>query len=205
MILSCYQLNPRYYEVRKCLADSYELHRTVMSSFPVMDADTPRRKMAVLYRIKTIGRESRLYVTSAIPPVRAMPKGFTPLEGSPKDISHILSRLIEGKLMHFDIMAMPSKKIAVPGSRNSKRVYLIKEEEREAWLKRKATDNGFEVLSFTEESDSSNKIKEGKYRSVVFKGLLKITDREKFVLAYQNGIGAEKAFGCGMLLLSQPL
>jgi len=133
-----------------------------------------------------------------------MPEGFTPLEGSPKDISHVSAALTEGKLMRFDIMAVPSKKIAVPGSKNSKRVYLIKEDERSAWLKRKAADNGFEVLSFTEESDASNKIKEGEYRSVVFKGLLRITDHEKFAYAYQNGIGAEKAFGCGMLLLSSP-
>lgn len=204
MILSCYTLNLRHGEVRKCLSSAYEMHRTVMSIFPMTGANAPRKDMSILYRVVSDGLIIKLYIFSGETPIKSMPDGFCPVAGSPKDVSDVMDSLTVGRVLHFDIKTMPYKKVTTPGSKNSKRVYLIKEDEREAWLKRKALDNGFEVLTFIEESDASNKIKEGEYRSIVFKGLLRITDSEKLVNAYQNGIGAERAFGCGMLLLSQP-
>ena len=107
-------------------------------------------------------------------------------------------------MLRFNLMAMPSKKVKTDGLKNSKRVFLGKESDRREWLYNKAAQNGFEVLSYIETDKSDNRIKNDcGYKSVVFNGILKITDKEKFYDAYQYGIGAEKAFGCGMLLVSR--
>lgn len=204
MILSCYKLDPRFYFVRKCLSSAFEMHRTVMSVFPMTDSSIPRKDMGILYRVISDGRITKLYVSSNEIPIREMPEGFLPLAGSPKDITGILKFLTKDGLFHFNIRVMPSKKVDKPDSKNSKRVYIKDYAQREIWLKRKAHENGFEVLSYNEEDDSLDRLKNGEYRSVVFKGLLKIIDSEKFINAYKNGIGAEKAFGCGLLLLSKP-
>ncbi|EMS89944.1 type I-E CRISPR-associated protein Cas6/Cse3/CasE [Leptospira noguchii] len=42
-----------------------------------------------------------------------------------------------------------------------------------------------------------------KIHTVTFSGILRITDPEKFKIAYTKGIGSGKAFGCGMLLLAR--
>jgi CRISPR system Cascade subunit CasE len=202
MYLSCYSLDLRSSEVRRALKSSYEMHRTVMSAFRSDAGEAPRENMNILYRLIVSGKQYRLYVSSAELPISEMPQGFNKLPGSPKDLSRLKDVFDNGQIYCFDLMAAPTKKIDVPSRKNSKRVFLCKREEREAWLRAKAAQNGFELLSFIEETQVDNKLKKGGYNSVVFKGVLKITDKEKFLNAYQKGIGAEKAFGCGMLLLS---
>lgn len=205
MYLSCYNLDISCSEVRRALRNSYEMHRTVMSVFQFNDSGVPRKDMSILYRLVTSGRNCKLYVSSESLPLRDMPAGFNKEPNSPKDIDGIFEAFSEGRTLCFDLMAMPSKKVKSPDCKNSKRVYLGKEAEREEWLYRKAEQNGFEILSFTEENATDNKLKNEGYQSIVFKGVLRIMDKEKFCNAYKSGIGAEKAFGCGMLLLSKPL
>jgi len=204
MFLSCYILDLRYPEVRRALRNAYEMHRTVMSAFRFIDSKVPRQDMGVLFRLITTGRVCKLYVSSAEKPLSDMPQGFVKQEGSPKEITDIAKSFSEGRVLHFNLMAMPSKKVKVLDCKNSKRVFLGKEADREKWLMDKAMQNGFQVVSFFEQKGADNRIKNGGYQSVVFQGLLRIIDQEKFRNAYQNGIGAEKAFGCGMLLLSNP-
>jgi len=205
MYLSCYILNPRAAEVRRALKSSYEMHRTVMSAFRSNVGDSPRKDMNILYRLVDNGKVHKLYVSSSEQPIKQMPEGFIKVQGSPKDLSHLDNIFDIGQLYSFDLMAAPTKKIDIPGKKNSKRVFLCKLEEREDWLKTKAQQNGFTLLSFCEENQEGNKLKDGYYNSIVFKGTLKVTDKEKFLNAYKKGIGAEKAFGCGMLLLSPAL
>lgn len=204
MYLSCYELDIKYPEVRRALKNTYEMHRTVMSAFKSVDGTCPRKQMGILYRLVMQGRGYKLYVSSLEKPVFDMPEGFKTVKDSPKDISWIKDTFKNGLKLRFDLMAMPSKKIKVSEQKNSKRVFLGKESDREEWLHSKAAQNGFEVLSFIEQNKEDNKIKsDSGYKSVVFKGVLKITDKDKFYNAYRYGIGAEKAFGCGMLMLSK--
>jgi CRISPR system Cascade subunit CasE len=204
MYLSCYKLDIKYPEVRRALKNTYEMHRTVMSIFESVNDNTPRKKMGILYRLIARGRGYRLYISSLHKPVKEMPKGFNAVNGSPKDISKLINTFKEGMLLRFNLMAMPSKKIRAEGQKNSKRVFLGRESDRQQWLKKKAEQNGFEVLSYIEENKLDNKFNSGSgYKSVVFDGVLKIIDKDKFYSAYQHGIGAEKAFGCGMLLISR--
>ncbi|RHX83882.1 type I-E CRISPR-associated protein Cas6/Cse3/CasE [Leptospira stimsonii] len=94
----------------------------------------------------------------------------------------------------------------------SKKVGIYLENDQLEWIHKKALDNGFSLLEvmIEKESDSSaSKTKRSdlpsipKIHTVTFSGILRITDPEKFKIAYTKGIGSGKAFGCGMLLLAR--
>lgn len=201
MYLYCYTLDLRKSAVKKALCDSYEMHRTVMSAYRNIDSDMPRKDMGILYRLVSLNNVSKLYVSSIEQAKYDMPDGFINEIGSPKSLLSVLECFKDGMLLNFDIMAMPAKKIKEGNAKNSKRVFLSKYEDREQWLHKKSSQNGFRVLACIEKNNADNSIKTGGFKSIVFQGTLIITDSSKFKEAYKHGIGAERAFGCGMLLL----
>ena len=113
----------------------------------------------------------------------------------------------KGKRFAFDTMLCPAKKVLNPQG-NSRRVFLASAEERELWLKRKATQCGFTIEWVREEGQrkeygAHGEIKGGGmyHTGVRFKGILVVSDSEAFADAFSNGIGSGKAYGFGMLLL----
>lgn len=70
---------------------------------------------------------------------------------------------------------------------------------------KKGSDKGFVILAAEEtEGDvlySRKKSNEMYLHTTKFTGLLQISDAEKFGQAWRHGIGPEKAYGLGMLLL----
>lgn len=94
----------------------------------------------------------------------------------------------------------------------SKKVGIYQEKEQLEWLSRRGLNDGFEILnanidSFEDhranKSQKDNRREIPKIHTVTFSGILRITDPEKFKIAYTKGIGSGKAFGCGMLLLAR--
>ena len=98
---------------------------------------------------------------------------------------------------------------------------LVKPDELRAWLVRKAevrsrdTETGLYVpggfriveeklleISPMVESHFRKKGQAGYHGGVQFRGVLEVTDREKFIESYQSGIGSAKGFGFGLLLLA---
>jgi hypothetical protein len=76
---------------------------------------------------------------------------------------------------------------------------------RHEWLEKKATQNGFCVLTTTCRSEIA-KVQKPKAEFTLdctdFTACIKIKDQEKFISALQNGIGSKgRAFGFGMLVL----
>ncbi len=105
---------------------------------------------------------------------------------------------------------------------------IYDEREQLKWLNRRGNDHGFQLIKATtrntnEESgfynpvyasqgriQASHKKNKGtgaeykiKHFAVNFKGVLCITDEEKFKKVYASGIGSAKAFGCGLLLIKR--
>ena len=105
----------------------------------------------------------------------------------------------------FDLLACPSKKIRREGT-NSARIFLRTPEERTVWLRRQGEKYGFLIRSVHEISETQvcGKKETGRIRlhAVHFSGLLEVTDVKTFQAAYARGIGPEKAYGLGMLLLT---
>lgn len=102
-----------------------------------------------------------------------------------------------------------------------KRVPLVKQDELRGWLLRKASarsrdegagvdlPSGFRIveerpleISPMIENHFSRNDDAAYHGGVQFRGVLEVTDREKFMESYQSGIGSAKGFGFGLLLLA---
>ncbi len=88
------------------------------------------------------------------------------------------------------------------------RVPLLHEEQQQAWLERKLQDFArLETLIIQPEPVTYfRKPKEGrggKIQTVLFDGVMTVTDSTAFAMQVAEGIGPAKAFGCGLLSIAR--
>lgn len=203
MYLSKLSLDISNPSVRQALVDCQDMHRNIMKAF-----SEGRRTVSMLYRLVEKKTGITLYVFSAqCPDWKEAERNGYHLEEM-KDISALPDLYKAGSVLRFNLLANPSKKVDVEGKKNSARVALLTQEERLDWLNRQGTKYGFDVLQVM--MPSADKLFNGKrngnpirYVAVEFEGVLRITDGAKFWEAYRSGIGPEKAYGMGLLMLSK--
>ena len=168
--------------VRRGLVDCQDMHKNIQQFF-----GTSREESQVLYRLT----KDSIYVSASKEPVVHESNGITVV--AIKDVVFPES----GDELRFNILTCPYKKI------DGHRIPLTDERSRIAWIHRQGEKHGFACLTMTEngssiiKSDSKKFEVEGHYYS----GVLEVTDKELFRLALENGIGAEKAYGFGMMLV----
>ncbi len=85
-------------------------------------------------------------------------------------------------------------------------LYQLAQEHGGQWLMKRGADNGFALLpeNLSVEGYQQHQGKQGqlKISTIDFKGVLQVTDPERFVSkALTRGIGHAKAFGCGLMLV----
>ncbi len=188
----------------------YQLHQALWRLFPDLD-DADRE---FLFRVEQLqkGMGAQVLMQSAIPPQST--------EQSPALLAqreYVLS-LQNGQHLRFRLRANPIKTIkdSSKGSIEKKgktftktvRVPLLHEEQQQAWLERKLqTFAQVETLIVQPEPVLYfRKVKEGrsgKIQTVMFDGVLTVTDAEIFNSQIAKGIGPAKAFGCGLLSLAR--
>lgn len=203
MILSLLSLDLTAPSVRQSLRDAQDLHRNLMKAF-----DTDRKDAEMLYRLMRSEKDIRIYVQSKLMPEwnRIEAFGFRCIKT--KDISSLPESFHEGQVMRFSLLGCPAKKTPVEG-KNSKRVLLRGESAQLDWLNHQAEKYGFSILESHitgKEERISGKRSSGEFflSGVLFEGVLQVNDPEKFRDAFAKGIGAEKAYGFGMLMVSKP-
>ena len=203
MYLIKLNLDPGHPSVRQGLRDRNDLHRNLMKAF-----QSPREDVHVLYRL--IEKKDRLEVillTGKEPDtVKWQNNGISVI--SSVDLSELPALYRENAVLHFNLLASPSKKSKEEGRTNSRRVFLSKAEDRQQWLQRQSEKYGFEVLSVYEPTEPGmirvgRNSGEFKLSAVEFDGVLRITDADLFWKSWEKGIGSEKAYGLGLLLLSK--
>lgn len=192
---------------RRILNDCYELHRSIMSAFPDEKGDA-RQKFDVLFSIRIKENTAEIIVQSCIKPdweKSSLCPCYTNETWRCKEIGGIIEEVVmKRKTFSFQLVASPTKKISSEG-KNSKRVLLNKEEDQIDWLIRKGQQNGFEV-PLSSIAVCPSEVKSGRkkgvfFRSVEYSGNLVVTEPIRFYEALVKGIGSEKAFGCGLLML----
>lgn len=190
--------------VRAALRDAQKMHRLVAGLYQL-----PRQEAELVYRVRTQGYTVALYLYAAQPINldRLLP-GIR-LTGE-RDVSDWLASIREGQLWRFDLLTMPFKKVSDGEGSNSRRRVLRTQEERLAWLARKAVQNGFVILDVQEtpgEKESAVHTAEKGGRLFLdayqYSGTLRILDAERFRQAVRQGVGPGKAYGLGMLLLKR--
>ena len=188
--------------VRAALQDAQKMHRLVCGCF-----GQARKEADILYRCRTRGIYADLYLYSAraVDRERLLPGMRLCAE---RDVTPWLDAMSAGDVFRFQVVTVPFRKTAEPGVKNSRRRALAAVEERIAWLERKAAQNGFEILSVQEtpaEKLTARRAAEAGGSLTVdaytYTGILRISDASLFRQAMCRGIGAEKAYGLGMLML----
>jgi len=111
--------------------------------------------------------------------------------------------------------------------KRGKRVAITDKDELREWLARKGDvrcwdskrkeifPGGFQIVSeyplevspmvesyFRKKDQKSGKTHTAYHGGVQFRGVLEVTDRERFIETYYSGVGSAKGFGFGLLLLA---
>ena len=228
MYLSKLTLDPHNRRVQRELANLYELHRTLMSSFPEKLPPGER----VLFRVDVDDR-------SGVPTV--LLQSHTAPDwawlGDPRANGYLLrapeSKLFEltfitGQMLTFLLRANPTVKHSAPGERQGRRDPLYREEDQRKWLEHKATDGGFRLLRVAvrkegntygrqpvkkaaeDVTETGQNVEKGPRAhrltlyAVRFEGVLQVTDPDKLWETVQQGIGPGKGLGFGLLSLAPP-
>lgn len=148
-----------------------------------------------------------------------------------KQTSENYAAVENGMRLLFRLRANPTKRVGKSDERADarfkpsdekkirRRVELHTDEEKISWLARKGADAGFRLAGAQVKDEVANvastqegKISFGKTRaadarrltfgSVVFEGVLEVTDAEQFRKALVKGIGSGKAYGFGLLSIA---
>lgn len=202
MFLSRLVLNARSRQVRREVAEPYQLHRTLMRAFGPKTASE-----RVLFRLECArdGEPLVVLVQSIGRPdwvcVQATP-GYLIQPPESKEFEPCFQ---EGQRLSFRLRANPTVK------RAGRRIGLITEEGQLDWLGRKGAAGGFRVVSvlaIDEGMVRGRKADDGRrqeltHLSVRFDGLLQVTDPERLAQAIRAGVGPGKGLGFGLLSLAR--
>lgn len=206
MILAELRLDVHNPSVQRALIDCNDMHRNLMKAFDCGVGADPRKTVGLLYRLLMERSDARLLVLSNIGGdwSNLAKNGYTCLRE--RSVDALIERFHTGARYGFDLVCVPAKKVAGEG-KNSKRVSLKTAEERRAWLERKAQDGGFRPIFLmeagTETVSGRRKGQPFSFTAIRMTGSLEVTDPELFAKTYAEGVGSEKAYGMGMLLLGR--
>lgn len=202
MHLTRLRLDPRSAQVRRDLADPYDMHRTLVRAFVADDAKAPPR---FLWRVEPAGNRSEpaVLVQSAHAAdwsALAAQPGYLKLPAATKVVS--LEQLLQPEARYrFRLFANPTV------TREGRRYGLVSEDAQLAWLARQGERLGFAVeAGLVTDSDVLTGRKGAMRISLqraCFEGILQILNVEALAGALSAGIGPGKAFGCGLLSLAR--
>lgn len=239
MYLSRLLLNPRSRAVRRDLENCQALHRTIMSAFPELPGRADARaQLGVLYRLESgpVPGPVLLVQSRAVPNWSRLPPDYlldtagAPENPACKSIDDLYARLQPGATLLFRLCANPTRKIDTKSGpdgqrRNGRRVELVGEEGQLEWLRSKARQYGFELLTVranpavaSAQASPGGKLtgtrraedgapagsRRMTFAMVRFDGLLRVVDAERFRTALRDGIGPGKAYGFGLLSIARP-
>lgn len=219
MLLYRLLLNPRCKEARRDLSNPYELHSTLCRAFSEPSIKCPEG--AFLWRLEPeSGTEGfpKILVQSEKEPVWeriGIQNWMVQLSDPGIDLSERLklTELTVGQKFRFRLRANPSR------IREKKRQGLLRNEDQEQWLVRQGSSHGFKLPMLTsfemnDKDDPRPDIRISQERmlrgirhdgksicvfSVLYDGILTVTDPIAFQQALANGIGHGKTMGLGLL------
>lgn len=208
------------------MRDSYDWHKKLWDCF----SSDPLRKRNFLTRIDELDGSYRVWLLSRDKPTMpewCHPDDFALKEITPSFLSHrryafdVRTNPVKTVVQRGpggETLFRPNGK-----RKHGKRVPIVKREELREWIGRKGKvrcrdkqsgldiPGGFTVveeegypLEITSMVESYFRKKDhtGYHGGVQFRGILEVTDKERFAETYYAGIGSAKAFGFGLLLLA---
>lgn len=201
MFLARLQLNQGRVAVNWA-ANSYRVHQRLRMAYP----DDSR----LLFRIEDLPNDNgiQVIIQSHTAPNWSVfddfPVLLRPPEHKPFDL-----KLEAGRRYRFRLLANPTIKKKDEQGRPT-RLSLFKAEEQDAWLSRKLVAAGAELIGFTAAPRGLQRSRKNPQKdehiqthfTVLFEGVLRVTDPIALHAAIENGIGSAKGYGFGLLSLA---
>ncbi len=212
MYLSRLILNPQNRRAQRELAAPYQLHKTLMRSFP---DGIDREKERVLFRVDTNPRTGvpTVLLQSTLEPRWdwLTDNGARAYLLRPPETKTFDLALVPGQTLAFCLRANPTVKRKCDDGKR-RRIGLYREQEQLEWLARKGEQSGFRLLSvrsrnapdvrgWAHRDDAKHKLK---LFAVRFDGLLQVTDPDRLRETVRRGVGSGKGLGFGLLSLARP-
>lgn len=203
MYLSKLALDERHRDVQRDLSNVHALHQRIMQAFPDEQRDNPRADWNVLFRHEP--DSNVILVQSAIEPDWSkLHQGYLTAHMT-KPFDPNTNQLDAGRVVQFRLKANPSKR----DQKTGKTVGLYHQPNQLVWLEQRALQNGFKLLSvdtiptpnvFGVKGKGSSPIR---IVTVLYQGVLQITDPLLFITAIHQGIGRGRSYGCGLLSIAR--
>jgi len=179
----------------KCLNDRDMMHKFIQSLF-----DKQRAEANTIHYVSVDNEE--IIITSDVPPVI---KGDSVKVVFSEEVD--FSNWIVNGTATLEIHAFPCVTRSTMESKNGKRYYLHKDNDKYDWLNDKLTKGGCSNIKVMEIFNRSEKIDicKGKPNQRMcnidsFVVNVKVDDIEKFIKMCSCGIGTNKSYGCGMVI-----
>lgn len=204
MFLSKLVLNYRDRTAQQDLSNVHKLHQRIMQGFPDESREHPRNDWHILFRQEPDSEV--ILIQSAIEPDWShLSSSYVVQLSDPKPVVLDIANFPVRRSLFFRLRANPSKR----DKQTTKTVGLFRREDQMDWLDRQADRNGFQIQNVDiipspdlvgRKSHNSSPIR---IKTVMFQGILEISNPESFVQSLQQGIGRGKSYGCGLLSVAR--
>jgi CRISPR system Cascade subunit CasE len=217
MYLSRFEFNTARRGARDLLSSPQKMHGAVMAAFPPAHRE-PQPEGRVLWRVDQYDREVALYLVS---PYRPDLTHLTESAGWPttqgwdtRRYTPLLDRIALGDRWHFRLTANPARSVRrEAGASKTRRSGHVTVDQQTRWFLDRSQKHGFTVTCDHDEPDvavwgrrTERFTRQGGDVTVAmatFEGQLEVTDPAALRHALAHGIGAAKAYGCGLLTLAR--
>ncbi len=198
------EADPRFF---KTFESPYAVHQRVWELF----GDHPDRERDFLYRLDMAEGRPKILALSAREPeatwlFEAQSKPFAPAlhEGLVLDFSLRLNPTVKRDGKRHDIVMDARHRLRnEPGPLPSREELAT--QEVKGWLQKRSEANGVEFLDLLVESyEVLNLRRKGgslRFATCDVQGKLRVREPNAFMHVLSNGLGAQRAFGCGLLLI----
>lgn len=180
--------------VRQKITDSYSIHRLVYDQFSRNNNDNSIKRSMPLWALSSVDIVNKVVILSSNPPR----DDVVPYIQNNRNVIIYPEKIFLGKNFIFKITANPILKS------NGKILPIRDCEDVKLWFTRQCDKNGFVAKNLIITNIRADIFKD-KFCHLVtinkaeISGELTVNDPVKFKFAVLNGIGREKAFGCGLL------
>lgn len=200
MIMTRMKLNFSSQQVRRDVADPYEMHRTLQR---LLDGKEDRP----LWRMEQdpAGSHATLLLQTRERPDQAALTELDPEYCLAFESRHnqLLENIRSGDRLHFRVRANPTV------TREGKRHGLVKYEDQLAWIGRTLDRHGAQLV--TAAAGAAGRITSGRRRagrpitttSVLYDGILNVMQEDAFREMVTRGIGHAKSLGFGLVTLAR--
>lgn len=190
MYITQIELDTRNHQIFKKLRSLDDYHAYIESAFPAEQLLGVRKRH--LWRLDG---QTILLTSEDEPDKEALGKYGNVII---KDYSKFINNVNTQQPYRFKLVANP-----LQSNIKDRRIPCHGNKQRLEWLEKQGTRYGFKVIQAQVVGYKENRIRKHGFtvKSVTFEGILQVTDAKKFKQALTEGIGREKAYGCGMITI----